>query len=248
LPAIIWLYLSFIAKGSLIQFIDAGFIQAPVPEDIAQSIAILKMQINNVTFAVLVPLSLLAALGLSGAFHVVQKLVYAENVDVKADFKDGIRRNWKEYMVMALLLSLSLFFYVFVTGYYAFEPNLAIKAISIAIAVVQLTVVSATLFVAFPYFNLYKSRMGRGLWQCLALFFNHPGRGIALLTLAAVPFALLVIPVFWLQTAAGILLMAFIFSFDAALMILYSNDVFDRHVNPGRYDGLIDKGLMKNNR
>lgn len=245
-PAVAWLYLSFIAKGSIAYLIDSGFIQAPNPEDLSQSIALIKMQINNLTFAGLIPLSLVASLGLAGAFHILQKLVFAENIELITDFKAGIRRNWKEYMPMSLVLSVSLFFFVFVTGYYAFEPNLVVKTVSIAIAFAQLALVSGALFIAFPYFNLYQSRFGRGLWQSLALFFYHPGQGVAMLLLAVMPFSLLVIPVFWLQTISSILLLTFVFSFDAVLMILYSNHVLDRHVNPGRYDELIGKGLVKN--
>jgi uncharacterized membrane protein YesL len=246
LPAIVWLYLSFLTTGSIAYLIDSGFIQAPNPGNLSQSIAMIKMQINNVTFAGLIPLSLVASLGLAGAFHVLQKLVYAENVDLVTDFKAGIRRNWKEYLPMSLVFSASLFFFVFVTGYYAFENNLVVKTVSMAIAFAQLALVSGALFIAFPYFNIYQSRLGRGLWQSLALFFYHPGQGVAMLLLAVLPFSLLIIPVFWLQTISSILLLTFVFSFDVVLMILYSNHVFDRHVNPGRYDELIGKGLVKN--
>ncbi len=245
LPAIIWLYLSFITKGSIAYLIDSGFIHAPNPDNLSQSMAIIKMQINNVTFAGLIPLSWVASLGLAGAVHILQKLVFAENVALITDFKAGIRRNWKEYLPMSLMLSASLFFFVFVTGYYAFENNLIVKTVSIAIASAQLFLVSGTLFIALPYFNLYQSRLGRGLWQSLVLFFYHPGQGVAMLLLAVLPFSLLVIPVFWLQTASSILLLTFVFSFDVVLMILYSNHVFDRQVNPGRYDELIGKGLVK---
>jgi len=60
-------------------------------------------------------------IGLAGVSKVIRSLTYMEPIFFKEDFSQGVKENWKHYIVISLFLSFSLLFFhlIYNSGYYS---------------------------------------------------------------------------------------------------------------------------------
>jgi len=246
LPSILLIFLVFLYKGNIDALIASGDIILVDPLNVELSKNIILFQTNNALFAILIPLNLVASLGLAGGFYVMQRLVYAENISVWHDFFVGLKRNAREYSLLALVISLSLFFLSFVTGYYKMaEMPLAVEIISYAVAVLQFVIVLGTCLFAFPQANLYQMKFGMLLKNSFRLFISSVFKSIGVLMMTLAPLGLLYVPVPMFQSVVSVVLILFMFSFVILIWVLFANRYFDKYLNPHAHEEIIDKGMKK---
>jgi len=189
---------------------------------------------------------LVASLGLAGGFYVLQRLVYAENISVTHDFFVGLKRNAREYTLLSTILSLSLFFLSFVTGYYKMaDLPLAVEITSYAIAILQFIVVLGICLFAFPQANMYEMKFRTLLKNSFRLFISSVFKSVGVLIMTLAPLGLLFVPVPMFQSVISVVLIMFMFSYLILIWVLFANRYFDKYLNPLAHKEIIDKGMKK---
>lgn len=99
-------------------------------------------------YLLLVPCIAVFAVGLSGNFYVMRKLIWQEPTSTGKDFFRGIKKCWLPSLFMGLAFGFTLLLFVFSLRYFdVFDMPLSIKVVSIITSSVLLVFIS--LFTAF---------------------------------------------------------------------------------------------------
>jgi hypothetical protein len=244
-PSIALIYAYYIFSGLLPSLISKGTIALPVVEGETISEALFLFQIRNVLFAVLFLTNILLFVGLGGLFNVSQKLVFAENVDVKADFFSGLKKNAKDYILYSLIFSLVAFFANFVISFYSFDLSSWASIVSIVIASLVILFALFLLSVCLPFANLYQTPFFRGMKYSYAFFFYKFFRNFGFLLLEFWPLAFLFIPSLWFASIFGIVLVFAYLPYWSVIAILNVDYLGDTLVNEESFKELVNKGMKK---
>ncbi len=244
LPAIVCAYFGLLYKGILPELIEEGSVALPVEGNYDLSLIILNFQMNNLLSLIGFATNALLFLGLGGGVRVMQLLAWGEPVEFLHDFGKGVRDNWKYYLGYSVLFSLAVLFFTFVTGYYlTADTYTAVKAFSIAIAVLVLFFASGTLVFALPHANLYELSFFGTLRNAFLLFIASFPKNLLYLILTVLPMLLFLIPVIAVQTIVTVL---FLFIYPAYILLIWvlrSNTLFDRFLNVGENAYAANRGL-----
>lgn len=146
LPAVAWFIIMSVTKsadGILVPYSSNIGIGYPVVTDAVASGNYRAFMFDIQLWAIMIPLLMVASLGLSGAFYTVKKLVWGEGVAVGSTFFKGIKLNWLPFLLISAVLGLSVFLVVFNIGAYSNYMNVskALKITGIAMAIVQFVIV-----------------------------------------------------------------------------------------------------------
>lgn len=245
LPTVAAVILSVLYKNYIPQFLADGSLTAPVADNIELSRMLLEMQVDRLVCLILIPTNAVLFVGIAGGLHVVQRAAWGENIEFFHDFGGGIKQNFKRYIFYAVVFGVALLFCVFVVGYYSVaEVHVAVKAISMAIAVSVLFVVTGVTVFALPHADVYKSPIVKEIKNSFIFFIVSFPINFGLLVLTAAPLALLLIPITVLQTIASIAITLFYPSLAILIWVLRSNALFDKYLNVGDNERIAEKGLM----
>lgn len=245
LPTVVSVMLSIIYKTHIPAFIADGSITPPATDNAALAVVLLELQVDRLLGLVLIPANAVLFIGLGGGLHVVRTAAWGENVSFFHDFGVGIKRTWKHYLLYALIFGVSLFFAVFVIGYYSVaEVPAAVKAISIAVAVLQFAVVVGTLVFALPHADVYASSVGKELRNSFIFFIAALPINFGLLLLTALPLLLLLIPVTVVQTVVSVLITLLFPAYAILIWVLRGDAMFDKYLNVGENEAIAGKGIV----
>lgn len=245
LPTLAVVLLSVVYKGYIPQFIADGSMTAPVADNAELSVLMLEMQIDRLACSVMIITNAILFLGLCGGVRVIRRAAWGENVEFFYDFGQGIKQNFKHYLLYAVIFGLSLLFCVFVIGYYSVaDAPTAVKAISMAIAVLQLLTVAGTLVFALSHADVYKSSVGKELRNSFIFFISSFPINFGLLILTVLPLAALIIPNAIVQTIVSILMILLFPAFAVTVWVLRGDAVFDKYLNVGDNAEVNGKGIV----
>ena len=151
IPAIVVIVISYMnvaVSNGLIPYSANFGIGYPVVDN-AEAIGVLSA-FNYQVFecVLLIPCIAVFALGLSGNFYVMRKLIREEPTSTVKDFFRGIKKCWIAALVMGLAFGFTILLFMFTLGYFdVYGLPVALKVVSIILA--SLLLVFMTIFTAF---------------------------------------------------------------------------------------------------
>lgn len=245
LPTVVTLLLSLLYKTNLPKLVERGLAQLPAAETEELAILYENLRMDRLAASVLFLTNILLFCGLGGGIRVVQLAVWGENISFFYDFGRGIKSNFKYFAGVALIFGLSYFFATFVITYYAVaDTYAAVRAISIAIAILQFVFVAGCTVIALPHINVYDLSFFKTLKNSAIIFIASFPANAGLMILTVLPFALFLIPS---QITGYIATLLAVFVFPATALtvwVLRTNAFFDRYLNRGESAGAYKKGLV----
>lgn len=252
LPAVAWLVIMNIVlqvDAQLIPYSSNIGIGYPVVVDAALMGQYRTFMYNVQTYAILIPLIMIAGIGFAGAFHVMKLLGWGEGVSVGGTFFQGIKKNWASFLWIFLYAGISLFVFIFCIMAYGYltEINTVVRVIMIALAVVQFVLMLCMLLYLCTQTVTYKlGFMGlvkNSLLFAVALF----PQNVFFIALSLLP----VIIIMFLPLQIGIFFwMIFLFLGIAYIVLVwtvYSQWVYDKFVNDKVKGTVKNRGMYVKN-
>ena len=185
--------------------------------------------------------------GLTGLFHCLKKMAYAEGEYASSDFFIGVVQNWKKGLLVGLIVGLSISITVigcFFFLYYLSAFNTAIAGFGMAILAIQSMVVLMIGYYSIAQIVMYENGFKNVLKNSfifslmrfqynLPLFILHPGIIIALMVIMEI------------TMYVAIALIIIFIAFGALIWALNCISAFDNFINKENYPDYYRKGLYK---
>lgn len=192
-----------------------------------------------------VPLIMFASIGLAGGIYVARQLVWDEPVSVFRDFKKGIGYGFKQYLLIALILGIVLFF----SGYYSyafiFGSNNQMMKITcvVLLLLLQLMAIIVTMY-ACCLSSLYNMKTFDVFKAAFIYTFKQLPKNFLIFLASVVPCLILFyIPVPLVQYIGIFFVCCFGFGYLECVWALYTNSIFDKYINAENYPEFVRKGL-----
>lgn len=199
--------------------------------------------IQGALFVVTIPC---AFTGLTGSFYCMKKLAYAEGEYASSEFFIGLREEWKNGLLVGLLLG--FFAFIGFTGFfflyfYLSQFDTIMTGFGIAIVIIQFIIVLIISYLSIGQIVCYSNQLrfilkNSFIFMLIRFPFNllfiviYPGILIAL-------FAIMEITMY-----VGIGLLIFFSAFGHLLWMLYGLSTFDKFINKKQYPDNYRKGLQ----
>ena len=185
--------------------------------------------------------------GLTGSFHALKKLAYAEGEFASSSFFIGMKEEWKKGLLIGFIAGLSVGIAIVGAYFFIFSPYYIIpwvKGLGIAISVIELIVVLISCYYSVAQVVVYENK----LWPIiknsvlmnlmkfpinLGLFILYPGAFIALICI--IPYTMYV----------GVGLMIFTSVFGHLVWMMNTMSAFDKYINKEQFPDYYRKGLYK---
>ncbi len=209
---------------------------------------------DMVIFALMMPLSLIASIGLSGGFYVMRNMVWTEGVFVTSDFWTGVKKNYK-WIFLTTLFFVLIFGLTFISidlANYQLSLNASsgiMFKISKIVCYIFLVFASCVYFLMLTMGVTYKLKFWQNLSNGVILALGLLPMNAFFLALGALPFVLLFMDITSIFFAMGVLLVVFIsLSVFTLIWTNYSHWVFDEFINDKvagakKYRGIYKDGV-----
>lgn len=195
---------------------------------------------------IMLPCMLIGFLGFAGAFHIIKKLVWQEDVTVAVDFFNGIKENWKHAIINGAIFGIILFGCVMGTSYLIIFAPMAPVWCGIGIGALILVLLFFGMVISL-YFTLcvyyqnsvaatFKNAfafLGLTNWKTFLVYLFSTGAVIALCCFNMITMAI------------GLFLFAILNSVIIVLYTLIAHSAFDKYINKEHYPDYVGKGLYK---
>ena len=194
-----------------------------------------------------VPLIMFASIGLAGGIYVARQLVGDEPVSVFRDFKKGVGYGFKQYLLIALILGIVLFF----SGYYSYafifgsnSPMIKITCV-VLLLLLQLISIIVTMY-ACCLSSLYNMKTFDVFKAAFIYTFKQLPKNLLIFLASVLPCLILFyIPVPLVQYIGMFFVCCFGFGYLECVWVLYTNSVFDKYINAENYPDFVRKGLYR---
>lgn len=194
----------------------------------------------------LIPAFAILSVGASGAFYVVRRLVWREDLQFFKDFCRGIKQNAPQSICSGVLFSV----FIGALSYSVNTLNLNVKLGSVYWIVVILQaflVAVAVMLLMFQYCSIavYSDGMLKIVKNSFFLVWMSLPRTtlILLATLAPVLLLLTFNSVYWIYLVVMIFMALVGFAYGILLFTLHAHNVFDRFINKDNFPQIYKKGL-----
>lgn len=185
----------------------------------------------------------LFAVGLSGVCRVLRQYAWGENVYVPTDFVKGVKDNWKQTVLLGLLLgliyTLCLIVLYFSSGYASGFVS-ALSMLPIAISILLILPVFSISLVMVP---VYTNTFGANFKNALYVYTKAPLRVLLVMVCCAVIWIPTVIPNVFCHLFGGILAVLLL-PFVLLAWTLFCYNQFDKHLNIDICPELINRGIF----
>lgn len=249
LPAIFWLFLNSIGKLSASSYINytgnfgMGY---PFVSDAVLSGQLYNWQMDFFSSLVLIPLIVLASIGLAGGFHTIKMLVWGEGISVFQTFFKGIKANIVPFTLSALFLGLGFFFVrINISSYGVIDMNKILATITYVMSIIIFVLLVFMALFLFTQAVTYKLKM-RGLIKNSFLFaIGMLVQNIFFVGITAIP--LLLISMFGMQFAMFMMLFYAIIGLSLTVLIwtIYAHYVYDKFLNDKIEGAIKDRGVYR---
>ena len=187
-------------------------------------------------------------IGLSGTNFIIRKMAFDEVVDIKTDFKKGIKYSYKQYMFIGFLLGLVLFAVSYAIQYLSLSemhPLLFILLLTLVIIIFVILLIAimymANLSTLYVMSNVMIVKSG----LILAIKELFKNLGVFLLSIVPV-FIWLMFSHIFIKLTTILILLVYGFIFIQLCFNLLSLYSFDKYINIKSYPDFYRKGLRKN--
>lgn len=189
----------------------------------------------------------LASVGLAGVFYLARKLCWGQPVKVFHDFIDGIKRSWKQFFLIGLLLGLFVTLMEYLISVCALTmsaDNAFLWTTAICLCYVAMIIALIIAMFAFAQASLYNVTTFKLFLNSFALTFKKLLSSLGVVCITAVPmivcwflpWALAKLIVLCLALTVGI-------CYAVAVQTEFCLYVFDRYINAKEYPDFVGMGL-----
>lgn len=224
-------------------------ISSNVNSDMAQAdidaIAYSVISIKNLFALIKIPLCIIFSIGFSGILRIVRQYCWIENVSLKHDFLIGIKQNFKQCALTALLLSIANFVctYLINMSYVVGDSNYSV--LLFLPAVLNYLILIPMILIVCVCIPIYSNTFMQNVKTALVLMMK---KYFVILLLAVA----LVLP-FVMMSELGFypnLIIRLIYSiFGGFIMIgfcLFMYNLMDEHINSKYFPDLVGRGTIWN--
>lgn len=187
-----------------------------------------------------IPLYLILSIGFSGAFRVIKNLAWDIPVFFKEDFKEGIKKNYKQFMLVFFVFSfLKLLCQIALSisnipEFFSYLPYGFLIGIIVPITLTSLNI-----------FNLYNAKYFEAMRLSLRFFFGKAFKSILAILIVTLPLFILLIPNFIIKYILFIFAILFLIPCSLLGWFLYNCYLFDIYMNKKNYPEIYDKGIYR---
>ena len=234
LPLVFWFYLAFYQKSLRLQI-------EPSREQL--DILLVCFKWNIMIFVIANPFLVFFSLGLSGAFQVIQLLIWRENINLMSDFFKGIKTKGKFFGLLALIFTIILFLWQFNFDFYLlFKKELKLITlfgmVGSALLLYFSMIIILFMFAQFIHYEVkFKNCFKNAIIFSITLF----PKNILFSFIIFCPFLL----TFFISLFGQLIYLLFLAGIGFSLMILiwllYATSVFDVYINK------VKRGLVQPN-
>lgn len=252
LPALAWLiFMSLVkrADATVVPYSANIGLGYPVVTDAIAMGTYRTFMFNIQTYAVLIPLIMIAGIGFAGAFHTMKLLGWGEGVSVGGTFFTGVKRNWVNFLWIFLFAGVSIFVFMFNISAYGQMTSIhkAWKIIAVSLSCVQLVLMLCMLLYLCTQNVTYKlgfvGLVKNSFLFSIALF----PQNIFFLICSILPFILIML----LPMQIAIFFWMIVIFLGPAYVVLiwtvFSQYVFDKYVNDRVKGAVKNRGMYVKN-
>lgn len=185
---------------------------------------------------------IIAGIGISGVMNIFKRLIYSEPVFFWHDFKDGIKKSFKETMIIALFIAL------FSCAGNILYLVLNVKVVGYIVLGINYALIYPLCFVSLFLTNTYKNTLLVNIKTAFILYIKFfPFVILFYLSLFA-PTLIKLIPlsVYFIKYIIFILYVLLIYPTATLGSFLYFTNLFDEHINKTQFPEFYRKGLFNN--
>lgn len=243
LPVIVWTYINVLAlQGIYVQMIEAG-------EEALLGLWDQLLSLVQTYLFILFPLVAITGPSSAGAAYVTRNWARDQHSFVWSDFKDAMRDNWKQALVVSTITGALPF--VACVGF-TFYGQMAQQSALFYVPQVLLTLMcilwTLMLPLLYPLMVGYKLTLRDLLRNGLLLAMARLPQMVAVRLLTAIPLIVLCVNmVFWMNTIVMLVVAAYYLFFGHAMArLIYAsvaNGFFDRYINPHIEGAQVGRGL-----
>lgn len=187
-----------------------------------------------------IPLHAVLAIGLAGLFRVIKNLSWDTPVFFKEDFKDGVKKNSKQFIIVSIIFSIiSLLCKLSLSN--SNIPEL-VRYIPSGILI---GVVAPLSLVSLNILNLYNAQTGEAYQLSTRFFFGKAGQSFLAYVCVISPLFILFISNFMIKYIVLIPVILFVLPLCLLAWFLYTCSLFDRFMNEKNYPSIYDKGVYR---
>ena len=185
-------------------------------------------------------------LGVSGGLYFMKRLTFGEGASVRTDFFLGIRKNYKTFILIYLLIG---FIYALIKINNAilitiFSNNALLIAIFNAISYIFLMLIIIISIFMQTQTILYKASFIQLFINAVKFLVGNIFKNIGIFLLTMFPFIIIEFVHNYIVSYIAICFYGLIYFAIALLIInLYSNSIFDKSINKDYFPEMIRKGL-----
>ncbi len=195
-------------------------------------------------FAMLIPCIMIFAIGLSGVFYVMRRLVWGEDVSVVRHFFKGVKENWLASLITGSVFALSLFMMMYNFLNNELNDNVGFFNILLTvIGVLQFVVVCCWALFMLSQEVTFKLKMRELVMNSFLFAIALVLNSVLFIMLAVLPIAFTEIlsafvPVatYTVSPAVYIAYLALGLGYSSLVLTVYSHFVFDKYLM-GRIEG-----------
>ncbi|HEY8444089.1 MAG TPA: hypothetical protein VIL24_04765 [Clostridia bacterium] len=249
LPAVVWYYLTLNARsvaGMYINYtVNFGF-GYPFVKDVPYVGQLYNLQQQLWSNLVMVPLMMIASIGMAGGFHAIKMLVWGEGVAVVNTFFKGIKSNIVPFLWSTLILGLAFTMVQYnISAYGLYSGPQFLSVMSLVASIIFFVIlVFMTVFIytqAATYkISLWGLIKNSFLFAIGLLFHNIFFVGITalplILFLLGGPEISLIILLFYALVGVSMTIL---------IWTLYSHYVFDKYLNDKIEGAIKDRGIYR---
>ena len=251
LPAIVWYFLTMqakVAEGTFINY--TGNFGFGFPRVVDAVKIRLKYSLQSQLFysLIMVPLLMIASIGMAGGFHSIKMLVWGEGIAVINTFFKGIKANIVPFLWSTLFVGLSLTLVQYNISAYGLLITGVLGVMSLVASIVLLVLLLFMVMFIYTQAATYKigffGLIKNSFLFAIGLLFHN----IFFIGITAIPILILL----FAGAQLGMIIMLFYallgLSLTVLIWTLYSHYVFDKFLNDKVEGAIKDRGIYRKNK
>ena len=236
LPAIAWLIVMMMIKqadGALLPYSGNIGVGYPITGDVTALGEARAFSYDLQTYLVLIPLIVIAGIGLSGAFYVMRRLVWGEGTSVGGHFFRGIKQNFLPFLWSSLFLGVSLFIVMANIGIYEHMASVhpVVKVLGIVISIVQFFFILCMMMFLTTQAVTYKLKTWGLIKNSFLFSIALLPQNLIILLLSAIPVLLMIFLPAIVRVFVIMIFILFGFSYIMLVWTVYAHWAYDRFIN-----------------
>ncbi len=194
----------------------------------------------------LIPSTAFFSVGAAGAFYVVRRLVWGEDISFFSDFFRGIKNNTLQSVISGVLVTALMGGIGYAGNLFSIKTGLASSHWIVSILQIALYIFLIILLL-FQYciIAVYSDTMGRIIKNSIAFTLCSLPKSVAMLIFMVLPIILLLIfgNVYWIYLLITVFMGILGFGYAILTFTLHAHSIFDKYVNKTNFPHIYKKGL-----